>query len=61
MRRYKPYREGWDHDHCEFCGVKFSLNESDVPEGYVTDDNYYWVCKPCFVDFGPEMNWSLTS
>ena len=18
-RRYEPFREGWEHDHCEFC------------------------------------------
>jgi hypothetical protein len=22
---YKTYREGWDHDHCEFCMAKFSV------------------------------------
>lgn len=28
-RNYYPYRSGLDHDHCEFCGRKFSLNEGD--------------------------------
>jgi hypothetical protein len=23
-RRYRAYREGWEHDHCEFCFSEFA-------------------------------------
>ena len=54
---YKPYREGWDHDHCEFCMVKFSLHQSDLQRGYATEDNYYWVCENCFKEFQAVFGW----
>jgi hypothetical protein len=51
-----PLREGWDHDHCEFCQVHFRdhVLEDDPEtqfEGFVTDDNYRWICRGCFEDF----------
>ena len=51
LRAYRAYRAGWEHDHCEFCGAKFSESGADLSEGYVTDDNYHWICATCFVDF----------
>ena len=27
---YRKYREGWDHDHCAFCGTK--LAEQGTPD-----------------------------
>lgn len=30
FRDYQPFRLGWDHDHCEFCGTKLSLNEGEL-------------------------------
>ena len=51
FRDYLPYRAGWNHDHCEFCGATFSLDKQDLNEGYVTEDNYRWVCNVCFNDF----------
>jgi hypothetical protein len=54
---YQPYRSGWDHDHCEFCGTKFSLRPGDLKKGYVTEDNYHWICDSCFNDFRDEFNW----
>jgi hypothetical protein len=53
---WEPPREGWDHDHCEFCWVHFAdhVLEDDpktLLEGYVTEDNYRWICAPCFEDF----------
>jgi hypothetical protein len=59
LQSYHPYREGWDHDHCEFCGSKLSLAEGDLHRGYVTSDTYHWVCEPCFVDFQDEMGWTV--
>jgi len=56
-KAYTPYRPGWEHDHCEFCGNKFSLREGDLKRGYATDDNYRWVCEPCFEDFREEFRW----
>jgi len=49
----------WDHDHCEFCGGKFMVEE--VPdvlhEGYATPGESYWICPPCFRDFVERFAW----
>jgi hypothetical protein len=59
-KKYQQYRTGWDHDHCEFCGEKFSL---DIPEtlqiGYATPDNYRWICDVCFQDFENLFDWRV--
>jgi len=57
-QQYQPYREGWDHDHCEFCLLKFSRIEGDENHGYVTDDNYHWICRGCFEHFRDEFLWT---
>jgi hypothetical protein len=51
----------WDHDHCEFCMVKFmDVDEPDVlREGYATADNYRWICNECFNDFRDRFGWTL--
>lgn len=59
LRRYQPYRTGWEHDHCEYCGAKFSLVQADLHRGYVTDNDYHWVCEACFADFRDEMEWQV--
>jgi len=59
LRFYVPYREGWDHDHCEFCWRKFSLAKGDVHIGYVSGDKYHWVCEECFADFCDELGWQV--
>jgi hypothetical protein len=61
LQTYQAYREEWDHDHCEFCGAKFSLADEDLHRGYVTDDSYHWVCESCFADFRDEMGWMVVS
>ncbi len=57
-KAYQPYRREWEHDHCEFCSAKLSL---DVPgalrEGYATPDNYRWVCEDCYGDFKDLLGW----
>lgn len=58
-RDYSPYRQGWDHDHCEFCGKKFSLSNGDLNFGYSTEDGYHWICEQCFVDFKGEFGWTV--
>ncbi len=62
-RKYIPYRKGWDHDHCAFCGAKFmeSADQDILTEGYATDDNYRWVCRQCFEDFRDEFEWKVTN
>lgn len=59
-KKYTKYRDGWDHDHCEFCGAKFmeSGGPDILTEGYASEDNYRWVCKQCFEDFREEFGWS---
>lgn len=58
-KKYKPYREGWDHDHCAFCWRKFSTSEGDISEGYTTKDEYHWICKNCYEDFKDKFRWKL--
>lgn len=76
---WKPYRvrsTTWEHDHCEFCGVKFmDPNFSEVidehadvlTEGYTTTADhargaeYHWVCKPCFDDFADLFRWRVVA
>ena len=52
---YKKYSDRitkTDHDHCEFCGSKFSdKSHDDLREGYCTLDDYRWLCETCFFDF----------
>jgi hypothetical protein len=57
---WRSYREGWDHDHCEFCGAKFSPNDGDLRDGYVTSDNYRWICEGCVSDFKEMFGWTLS-
>lgn len=58
-REYRPYRIGWEHDHCEFCGAKFSYLEGELRSGYTTDDGYHWICTQCFNDFRVEFGWRV--
>lgn len=63
FKAYKPLHEDNDHDHCEFCWDKFSLNIDDaLKEGYQTIFHRNishnkaiiqdaWVCLECFNDF----------
>lgn len=54
---YKKPSQEWDHDHCEFCGVKFmeasdATGEDILHEGYQTlDENGHWICKQCYQNF----------
>lgn len=59
-KKYQRYRPGWDHDHCEFCGAKFSEGLPDtLHEGYSTTDNYHWICDDCFKDFKDQFEWKV--
>lgn len=58
-RRYRTYRRDWDHDHCEFCGAKFSERPGDLKIGYVTLDGYHWICDACYADFSGLFKWKL--
>ncbi len=34
----------------------------DFTAGYVTaDDNYTWICQPCFEDFTAQFEWNVVS
>lgn len=37
-----------DHEHCNFCGAKFSPRERDLWFGYAPSDASSWVCPECF-------------
>lgn len=60
-KRYSKHSEEWDHDHCEFCWVKFMEEPGDeiLTEGYNTLDGCRWVCQSCFEDFKEEFNWKV--
>lgn len=58
---YRPYRPGWDHDHCEFCGRKFSLAATDLQSGYSAAGAYHWICSDCYDDFCDEFEWKVES
>ena len=52
----------WDHDHCEFCWAKFSMDPriaDALTAGYATLDEYYWICDGCFSDFRERFKWKL--
>ena len=53
---YEPYREGWDHDHCEFCAVTMT---TETKEAYCTEDKYHWICPSCYEDFREMFEWSI--
>ena len=59
--RYRAYRQGWDHDHCEFCWATF--DDERLPdalrEGWTTPDEYRWICDTCFSDFKDQFNWHI--
>jgi hypothetical protein len=59
-KQYARFSDEWDHDHCEFCGAKFSLEASEALQvGYATSDNYRWVCDGCFHDFKDKFGWKV--
>jgi hypothetical protein len=74
-RYYAPYSDRWEHDHCEFCSVKFMAaaaersaeagGETVLAEGYTTTAehpkgaDYYWICEPCFNDFKDRFEWDV--
>jgi hypothetical protein len=66
LTKWWPYREGWDHDHCAFCQRHISVPlATDDPfaadRGFVTEDDYHWVCEACFTDFHGRFEWSVVS
>jgi hypothetical protein len=58
-KKFTPRRPAGDHEHCEFCGAKFSLAPEDLGSGYATSDDYRWVCDGCFEDFREEFGWRV--
>lgn len=48
-----------DHEHCTMCGAKFSSQNSDLHEGYVTLDDRNWVCEECINDYKDKYNWTI--
>jgi len=58
-KSYAPSNPTNDHDHCEFCSIKFmqSLKEDVLNVGYTTPDGYRWVCEQCYNDFKKKFKW----
>lgn len=62
LRRYRRNERNpnWDHDHCEFCGMKFSLSAPDaLREGYASEGDERWICPTCFEDFRDRFAWRV--
>jgi hypothetical protein len=60
-KRYADKLTNTDHDHCEFCGTKFSDTiPGSLIEGYTTSDDYRWICDTCYNDFKQQFKWRLT-
>ena len=63
--RRKKYSERvtkTDHDHCQFCGTKFSDSiPGALTEGYATSDDYYWICDNCYSDFAEDFKWVIAA
>jgi hypothetical protein len=52
LKKYSDRKTETDHDHCEFCGAKFSDTiPGKLTEGYTTQDDYWWLCNECFENF----------
>jgi len=51
----------WDHDHCEFCLTKFTVEDhtAGLHVGYATEDDYRWICEACFHDFKDMFRWEV--
>jgi hypothetical protein len=46
--------------HAEFAAAR--TDHVDFTAGYVTaDDNYTWICQPCFEDFKASCQWNVVS
>jgi hypothetical protein len=61
-RQWTAYRPGWDHNHCAFCHAEIAAtaDHADFTAGYVTaDDQYTWICPPCFDDFREQFQWNV--
>jgi hypothetical protein len=56
-----PEKPEWDHDHCEFCWAKFTVEDHPevLHEGYTTVDEYRWICSGCFEDFKEMVEWRV--
>ncbi len=63
LKPYQPHPENpnWDHDHCEFCTAKFTIQGDlkGLREGFTTEDGYRWICQVCFEDFKNEFQWNV--
>jgi hypothetical protein len=60
-RSYAPSNADNDHDHCEFCSIKFMAAPTPdcLTEGYSSVNGYRWICKECFNDFTGMFGWHV--
>jgi hypothetical protein len=61
-QRYSRYLVPWNHDHCEFCGIKFAepgAMPEALNEGHATENHDRWVCRECVDDFTQMFEWQL--
>ena len=55
---YRPADSTNDHDHCEFCMIKFGKGDDDLKQGYSTEDGNIWICAQCYNDFKTLFKWN---
>ena len=59
FKNYSDRTHKSDHDHCEFCGDKFSeLIPESLKSGYTTENDYHWICNKCFTDLKDKFEWT---
>jgi ribosomal protein L37AE/L43A len=64
LRLWTIEREGWDHDHCEFCWKKIwdrAGGDDESERAYATDDSSSWICEQCTGDFAERFQWTLVT
>ena len=48
-----------EHEHCELCWDRFSLDPTDAHKGYFEEESKSWICEECFQDFRKLFGWKL--
>lgn len=65
VRKYRPFKLGWDHEHCDFCFKEISQHETFdwYPWGYCQSDaemsKQSWCCPDCFEKFAHSFGWTV--
>lgn len=65
VRKYRPFKIGWEHEHCDFCFKTISQHETFdwYPWGYCQSDEEMskqsWCCPDCYEKFAHLFGWTV--